>query len=135
MSQKVVARYRDGRMVKGHSVDIAAGRRVFHVRPPDGEPMQIRMDELKAVFFVRNFVGKASRHEKRIPDPRDPRSRGSTVLTLVFEDGEVMTGWVMRYPPTEQFFFMVPVDSGSNNQRILINSAAVAVMEAVPASV
>lgn len=131
MSQMVVARFRDGRILKGTSADVDSTKPVFHLRQRDGETMRVRLEHLKALFFVRSLDGNPARHERRIPDPADTRARSSTVATAVFEDGEVVTGMMMRYPPTDAFFFMVPVDRDSNNVRILVNRAAVAVMERV----
>jgi hypothetical protein len=133
MSQKVVARFRDGRVEKGTSMDVDSTRPVFHLRRRDGETVAVRLEHLKALFYVRSLDGNAQRHERRIADPGDARSRGSTLVTVVFEDGEVATGMMIRYPPIDPFFFMVPVDPDSNNVRILVNRSAVAVMERVEA--
>jgi hypothetical protein len=54
-------------------------------------------------------------------------------MTLTFEDGEVMVGLTIRYPPNRPYFYILPVDSGSNNLRLLVNRDAVAAMEAVEA--
>lgn len=131
MSQRVVARFRDGTVLKGLSMDVDSAKPVFHIRTPESDATTVRLEQLKALFFVRSLSGNPARHEKRIPDPDDPRTRASTIVTVVFEDGEVVTGMMIRYPPIEPFFFMVPVDRESNNIRILVNRAAVAVMEAV----
>lgn len=132
MSQKVVARFRDGRVMKGTSTDVDSSRPTFHLREEDGDVYRVRLEHLKALFFVRTLDGDPRRHERRILDPDDPRARAAVVMTAVFEDGEVVTGMTMRYPPRDAFFFLIPVDTGSNNVRILVNRAAVAVMERVP---
>jgi hypothetical protein len=132
MNNKIVARYRDGRTVKGASMDIDPGRPVCHVRTPEnGKTVEVRLKDLKALFFVRSLEGDSTRDESRTPDPRDPRSRGSKLITLMFEDGEVMVGLTNRYPPNRPFFFILPIDPGSNNLRMLVNGDAVTSMEAV----
>jgi hypothetical protein len=131
MSNKIVARYRDGRTVKGASMDIDPGRPTCHVRTPEGKTVQILLKDLKALFFVRSLEGDAKYDEARTLDPQDLRSRGSKLLTLTFEDGETMVGLTNRYPPNRTFFFILPVDPESNNIRMLVNRDAVTAMEAV----
>lgn len=131
MSNKVVARYRDGWIVKGASLDIDPGRPSCHVRTPEGKTVEVQLKELKALFFVRSLEGDATYDENRTPDPQDPRSRGYKLVSLTFEDGEVMVGLTIRYPPDRKFFFILPVDPKSNNMRTLVNRDAVVSMAAV----
>lgn len=127
---KVVARFRDGRVAKGVALDLDPSRPQFHLRPPGGgKAEEIRLNDLKAVFFVRSFEGDASRDEDPTPDPGDPRGRGTTTVSLTFEDGEVVVGMTIRYPPNRPFFYITPVDAGSNNIRVLINQSAVKSMD------
>lgn len=131
MSNKIVARYKDGRTVKGASMDIDPGRPNCHVRTPEGKTFEVQLKDLKALFFVRTLEGDSTHDENRTSDPKDPRNLGSKLLTLTFEDGERMTGLINRYPPNRPFFFILPADSKSNNLRILVNRDAVSSMEAV----
>ena len=128
----MVARFQDGRAIKGTSLDVDPAKPTFHVRPAVGKALEIRLADLKALFFVRSLDGDSTRTENRVPDPGDPRSRGSTLVSLRFADGEVMVGLTIRYPPNRPYFFIVPVDPKSNNIRVLINRAAVVAMEAIP---
>jgi hypothetical protein len=127
---KVVARYRDGRLVKGVSLDVGVDRPVCHVQQPDGERRPVSLADLKALFFVRSLDGDPEHNESLLPDAGDPRSRGLTPVRVVFEDGEVIVGLTIRYPPNKQFFFLVPVDTASNNIRILVNADALISLEA-----
>jgi hypothetical protein len=131
MSNKIVARYRDGRTVKGASLDMDPGRPSCHVRTPEGKTVEVQLKDLKALFFVRSLEGDSAHDENRTPDPQDPRSRGSKLVPLTFEDGEVMVGLTIRYPPNRPFFYILPVDPRSNNVRTLVNRDAVASMAAV----
>jgi Family of unknown function (DUF6982) len=131
MSNKVVARYKDGRIVKGTSLDIEAGRPSCHVRTVEGKTVEVQLKDLKALFFVRSLEGDSTRDENRTLDPKDLRNLGSTLVTMAFEDGEVMVGLTIRHPPNRPFFYVVPVDSQSNNIRMLVNRDAVVSMEAV----
>ena len=131
---KIVARYKDGRTVKGTSLDIDPGRTSCHVRTPESKTVEVQLKDLKALFFVRSLEGDSTHDEARTPDPKDLRSRGSTLVRMNFEDGEVTVGLMIRYPPNRPFFFVLPVDNESNNLRILVNRDAVVSMEAVGTS-
>jgi hypothetical protein len=129
MSKKVVARYQDGRIVKGTSLDVDPNRTVFHVREDGAAAVRVDMNELKALFFVKTLEGDAGRNEGMEVDASDPRARGSKLVKLGFADGETIVGLTIAYPPRKQFFFVNPVDAGSNNIRILVNGNAVTAME------
>lgn len=131
MSVKIVARYKDGRTVKGASLDIDPARPSCHVRTPEGKMVEVQLRDVKALFFVRSLEGDSAHHENRTPDPSDPRRRGSTLVTITFADGEVIVGLTIRYPPNRPFFYILPVDPESNNLRMLVNRDAVASMQAV----
>ncbi len=125
MSQQVVAHFLDGRLIKGSSMDVDPTRPSFHVRTVQGTTDEIRLTDLKALFFVRSLEGNAQRVESMELSPGDQRARASSLISLKFADGEVIRGLTIRYPPNRPYFFVVPVDPGSNNIRILVNKAAV----------
>ena len=102
-----------------------------HVRPEQGPAREVKLRDLKALFFVRSLEGDPDRSEGLTPDYQDPRARGSTVVSMRFRDGEEIVGITIRYPPIRPFFFVVPVDAQSNNTRILVNRAAVVAMNEV----
>jgi hypothetical protein len=131
MANKVVAHYEDGRIIKGTGMDIDPARPVCHVRPEQGPAREVKLRDLKALFFVRSLEGDPDRSEDLTPDYQDPRARGSTVVSMRFRDGEEIVGITIRYPPIRPFFFVVPVDAQSNNTRILVNRAAVVAMNEV----
>jgi hypothetical protein len=131
LSNRVVARFQDGRMVKGISLDVDPAKPVCHVRPPGDKAVEVTLADLKALFFVRSLDGNPGYEESRLPKPGDRRLRGSNVVSLQFADGEKMVGLTIRYPPNKPYFFITPVDPKSNNIRILINRAAVVAMELV----
>lgn len=134
MSKKVVARYQDGRVIKGVSMDVDPNRNVFHIRPPQGPAIQVNLNDLKALFFVRSLDGDSARNDASRLEPGDMRSRGSSVVRLDFADGESITGLTIAWPPRKPFFFLTPVDPGSNNIRILINRDAITNMEQLEAA-
>jgi hypothetical protein len=134
MSNHVVARYQDGRVVKGTSLDVDPGRPTCHVRPPAGAVAEVKLLDLKALFFVRTLDGDPTHEEARQTDPTDSRVLGSTAITLRFRDGEHLLGFTNHYPPNRPYFFVVPADLNSNNLRILVNHRAVASIEPIGGS-
>jgi hypothetical protein len=132
MANEVVARYLNGKVVKGVSLDVDSGRPVFHVRTAEGT-LEVKLKELKALFFVKDLVGDAARDEALKLEPDDGRARGSFPIELEFADGEKLVGLTVRYPPIRPFFFVLPADTRSNNVRVLVNKAAVKRMSQPPA--
>jgi hypothetical protein len=132
VSNKVVARFLDGRVIKGVSLDVDPARPTFHVKPGLEKALEIKLADLKALFFVRSLEGNPTRREASAPSPSDSRVRGSIPVALRFADGETIIGLTIRFPPNRPYFFVVPVDPASNNIRILVNRSAVGSMETLP---
>ena len=123
---KIVARFADGRLLKGYTADFAPDRSRFHLRPAaprPARPIEILVPELKAVFFVRDFAGNPRYEERKQLDP-EARLPGRPV-TVVFRDGEALVGTTLSYDPRASGFFLYPADSQSNNLRVFVNAAAV----------
>lgn len=133
MANLVVARFADGRILKGTSLDVDHNRPKFHIRGTDGTMTQVALADLKALFFVKSMDGDSAHVEGREIAPVDPRLRGSRLLEVTFRDGETIVGLCMRYPPKLPYFFLVPVDSASNNVRILVNGEQLQGMQLVDA--
>lgn len=133
MANQVVARFADGRILKGSSLDVDPAKPRCHLRGADGSMTPVQLAELKALFFVKSLDGDSAHVEGGDIASTDPRLRGSKLVEVTFHDGERVVGLSVRYPPKGEFFFLVPVDPGSNNLRILVNSAQVQSMTLVDA--
>jgi len=125
VKNQVVARYIDGRVVKGISHDINPKRPYCHIRTVENGTVTVKLSDLKALFFVKDLVGDATRQEGGTLEPNDLRARGARHIEVEFADGERVMGLTVRYPPVGPFFFVLPVDVQSNNVRILVNHTAV----------
>jgi hypothetical protein len=123
MINNVVARFADGRLAKGTSLDVDPTKPLCHVKTADQGMVEVKLAELKALFFVKSLNGDSRRQDAERPDPKDPRLRGSTLVEVEFRDGERLVGLSNRYPPVGTYFFVLPVDPASNNVRILVNRA------------
>jgi len=123
---KVVARYINGKRVKGFSQDFFPNKDRFHISPadkPSGEAIEVLVRELKAVFFVRDFTGNFQYDErKNYLEEEKPSGRK---IEVTFKDGEVMVGTTLGYDPSRPGFFLFPADPKSNNIRVFAVSTAV----------
>lgn len=120
---RIVARYRDGRVIKGSTADFLPARDAFHVEPPGGgTPVVVRVAELKAIFFVRDFEGDPQHRTNNEFDPAKPAI--GKKMRVVFQDGEVMVGTTQGYQPGRPGFFIVPADSTANTERCYVVSAS-----------
>lgn len=131
MANFVVANLLRGGVVKGISLDVDAAKPLCHIRT-DGGAVEVKLAEVKALFFVRDLAGDPARNDAQALAGDDPRQRGATVVEIEFKDGERIVAFTNRFPPRGAFYFVVPVDPASNNSRILVNSAAVASLRQCP---
>jgi hypothetical protein len=128
----VVARYRDGRLVKGVTYDFGPNKKAFHVMPFDGDGKRnflISLSELKAVFFVKSFEGKQDHPPVKEPPKDEKDAVGSMKMKITFFDGETLIGTTQGYAPERLGFFVVPIEKDDNNLRIFALSNAVEKIE------
>lgn len=123
---KIVARFQDGRIVKGTTADFFPNKDSFHVlssdAPAGAKPEEVRTKDLKALFFVKDFRGNPKHVKRNEFDPAHPRP--GRRLKVVFKDGEVLVGATTGYQPGRPGFFLVPADPGSNIDRCYVVAAA-----------
>ncbi len=132
---KVVVHSLGGKLLKGTTQDFFPNRPVFHVQPTDGRPpAEVKTRQLKAVFFVKDFAGEAKRRDVRgfITGPSET-AQGKK-LAVRFKDGELLCGYSLTYSPDRDGFFMFPSDTGTNNLRVYVITAAAAEIKAGPAA-
>jgi hypothetical protein len=126
-ASKIVARFQGGKIIKGYTQNFFPNRPVFHVLPVNDasgtENLEIQVSELKAVFFVRDFMGNKDYKERKVIDPKE-RIQGR-LIEVTFLDGEVLVGSTMGYDPKRPGFFFFPIDPKSNNVKAYIPSSAI----------
>jgi hypothetical protein len=127
---RVVAHYKGGRLLKGYTRDFVPGRNTFTLVSEQkrdlGQIYKVKIDDLKAVFFVKELQGNIFyREKKRFKEVDMSHLRGIGVR-LHFKDGEVIRGSSLDYAIGKKAFFVTPVDPDSNNERIYVVADALA---------
>jgi hypothetical protein len=121
---KVVVAYLDGRRLKGYTNDFSPVRDQFFLFPEGVEPKPgnrgtlVRADELKAIFFVKDFAGNQA-HRQAPAAPAASQLLGKRI-GVIFADGEKLAGSSIAYNPKNLGFFMQPTNSTDNNERIFV---------------
>jgi len=124
----VVARFKNGTILKGSSLDVDPARPICHIQTVDRGIVPVNLADLKALFFVKDVSGDPTRNEPVDPAPGDPLAHDRKQLVVEVLVGERIVGLTNRYPPLHRFFFIVPIDPKSNNVRILVNRDALTAM-------
>jgi len=125
---KVVAHFKNGRIVKGHTRDFAPTRDSFTLQPYSrGEgPVAVFLEELKAVFHVKTFEGNSGHQVPSGQIGVVQEDRFSTVMehgrkvALQFLDGERLWGYADAGGENAPGFFFFPTDPSDNNLRIYV---------------
>ena len=122
---RVVARFLDGRLLKGYTRNFDPQKPVFELFEwgfdDRVEPVHVKRRELKTLFFVRSFNGDSSHTDRKAFDAPFAGKR----LSVEFLDGEVMVGTTFGYDAGRDGFFFFPADAASNNRKVFVNEAAV----------
>jgi small nuclear ribonucleoprotein (snRNP)-like protein len=122
VENKVVVRFRDGRMVKGYTHDFNPNRESFHVSEVQegGTVIEVSTSLLKAVFFVKTFEGNKDHRGSDEFSMESLKNVPGLKVKVTFSDGEVMYGSTHGYAPKRKGFFIFPADKKSNNDRAFI---------------
>ena len=119
-TNKVVARFKDGTIMKGNTSDFFPNKASFHLNSQDGKLEEIDVEKLKALFFVKDFEGNKD-YKKKYDD--EIHGAGRKVV-VDFNDGESIIGYALAYSPDRQGFFITIADLSGNNERAFIVKSA-----------
>ena len=129
LKKKVVVKYQNGKIVKGWVEDFRPDRDSFILYPlieySEEEMLEIKFDFVKAVFFVKDFIGDKNYKKVRTFDIDSTITPSQRKLIVNFKDGEHLYGTSHGYGRYKIGFFVYPVDPKDNSERIfVIHSAA-----------
>jgi hypothetical protein len=130
MEQKLVVHKKDGSIFKGITQDFDPARDEFHFLPGEGGgvPMLMRVSEMKALFWVKDYLGNRQFVAQRVFDG-DQSEQKRAIVT--FNDGEEIWGILDGDADAEPGFFLFPADSADNNVRIFVVRSALKEMRLV----
>ncbi len=117
---KVVVKFKDNTVSKGKTNDFFPNKTQFHLEEMNGDIVEISIEDLKAVFFVKDFKGNKNHKNKY----SDEIAAGGRKIEVRFFDGETVVGYTLAYSPDRQGFFMTPADLQGNNERIFVIKSA-----------
>jgi uncharacterized protein DUF6982/PilZ domain-containing protein len=120
--QKVIARFRDGRLVRGYTADFHPSKPQLHLssEPHSSDTLFLQLSQLKALFFVRDFNGDQARVDRH-EFGSTPQGRK---VVVTFHDGETLIGSTLGYRGEGDGFFVQPADPRSNNLRVFVAPGA-----------
>jgi hypothetical protein len=128
-ANKIVVHEKSGSVLKGTTADFLPKRPLFHlsVGGTSSEAMKkIFIDDLKAVFFVKDFGGNKDYKETARSDGLPGSGKK---IRVVFKDGETISGYTHVFNMDQPGFFLIPIDPKSNNERIFIVFSSLSTLE------
>jgi hypothetical protein len=130
MEQKLVVHKKDGAIHKGVTHDFDPETEEFHFLPAEGGgvPVLMRVEEMKALFWVKDYLGNRQFVAQREFGADHAKQRKAIVT---FQDGEELWGTVEGEPEGERGFFLSPADARDNNVRIFVVRSALKEMRLV----
>ncbi len=117
---KVVVKFKVNTLAKGKTSDFFPNKTQFHLEDTNGEILDINIEDLKAVFFVKDFEGNKDHKD----DYSDEIAAGGRKIKVSFSDGETIVGYTLGYSPDRQGFYLTPADLQGNNERIFVVKSA-----------
>jgi hypothetical protein len=135
MEHRVVARFKDGRLLKGLARDPEPGSDLLRLRLPGepGLPVEIRLEDLKGVFFVKSWEGNPAYVESDEGFAEgELRSNGAHRMQRAvagFQDGERLKGYSHNFAPDLPTMCFFPHDPFGNNYKVLIVCSALSDIE------
>lgn len=129
MEQKLVVHRKDGTIHKGVTHDFDPEHESFHVLPAEGGgvPVRMKLDDLKALFWVKDYLG--NRHF--VAQRQFPAEAVQSKAVVTFHDGEEIWG-TLEGGESKTGFFLRPADRGDNNVKVFVVRSALRELRSVP---
>ncbi|MEA2022408.1 MAG: hypothetical protein U9N08_08035 [Candidatus Caldatribacteriota bacterium] len=129
LKRKAVVKYQNGEIIKGWVEEFKPEQESFILYPlieySEEERMEIDFNSLKAVFFVKDFIGNKDYKKVRTFKIDGKITPSQRKLIVNFKDGEHLYGTSHSYGRYEVGFFVYPIDPKNNNERIFAVNKAI----------
>ncbi len=132
---KVVAHCLDGKLIKGYIQGFNENAPFFYIlldTAPGSKSILVKMNEIKALFFVRTMEGNKEYQERKLFNEGD-QTQGRKA-EVIFKDNEVLQGTAAGYDRQRTGFYLIPADPSSNNTRIFVVMSSVKDFRFLPAA-
>jgi hypothetical protein len=132
MENKIVVHLKQGKIHKGVTHDFDPATETFHLLPAEGGgvPIRVRVDDMKALFYVKDYIGNRDFVARR---QFDEAHRAARKAIVSFRDGEEIWG-ILGEGADENGagFYFFPADERDNNIRIFVVRSAMKELRLVP---
>ncbi len=131
MENLIVVHMADGVIHKGVTHDFEPSGESFHLLPAEGGgvPLKIQLLEMKALFYVRDYIGNRDFVARK---QFDEAQRAGRTAVLTFNDGEEIWGTLGEGADQEGIgFYFFPADKDDNNLRIFVVRSSLKSMKQV----
>ena len=131
MENLIVVHMADGVIHKGVTHDFEPSGESFHLLPAEGGgvPLKIQLSEMKALFYVRDYIGNRDFVARK---QFDEAQRAGRTAVLTFNDGEEIWGTLGEGADQEGIgFYFFPADKDDNNLRIFVVRSSLKSMKQV----
>jgi len=128
ISNKIVVKFKDGKIIKGWSTNFGPNKTIFHLHPLEEygkEVLEIEVASLKAIFFVKDYKGDKKYQKVRTFNGQNEQFSGQRKIVIIFKDGENFYGTTHSYNPERKGFFVYPIDPKDNNDRVFVVNPAI----------
>jgi len=128
IANKIVVKYKNGKIVKGWSTDFGPNKEIFHLHPLEEygkDVLGIKTSSIKAVFFVKDYKGNKDYKKARTFDNFPKGIPTERKIVIIFKDGENFYGTTHSYNPERKGFYVYPIDPKDNNERVFVINPAV----------
>lgn len=122
--RKIVVHMKDGTIRKGVTHDFSPAEQSFHLLPAEGGgvPIRVRVDDMKAMFYVKDYIGNRDFVARR---QFDEAQRAGRKAIVTFSDGEEIWGTLGEHADEDGTgFYFFPADKADNNIRIFVIRSA-----------
>lgn len=126
-NQVLVLHFRDGHTERCNlSSEFSPSQSVLVVEGADGTVRDIDVDDLKAVFFLKERRRRDADMHLGSSSGEPPHGANAKVE---FFDGEIIKGLVQHYSVANTGFFLYPTAPESNNERIFVVASALTMVD------
>ncbi len=117
--QNIVLRMLNGKMKKcSVYTHFSAAYKHIKVVTVDGELETVDINDVKAIFFVKDFAGNPE-YKAHQDTVRDSPKAGK-IVKVTFQDGESLRGRVLNPARGRRGFFLFPMDPADNNEKVYV---------------